>query len=79
MPPRGTRNSLAGSSTTSSTGAEAALVGGVEDTHGVDLVAEQLDPDRERRRGREDVDEAAAARELPSTGDLEHGVVAEGE
>jgi hypothetical protein len=60
-------------------GAETSLIGWVEDAHRVDLVAEQLHSDRERRRGREDVDQAAAARELATAGDLEHRVVAEGE
>ena len=60
-------------------GADAALVGRIEDAHRVDLVAEQLDPDRQRRGRREDVDQAAAARELAAAGDLQHRVVAEGE
>ncbi len=59
--------------------AETALVGRVEDAHGVDLVAEQLDPDGQRRRGREDVHEAAASREFATAGYLQHRVVAEGE
>ena len=57
-------------------GADAALVGGVEGAQGVDLVAEQLDPDRQGRRRREHVDDAAASRELAPAGDLDHGRVA---
>ena len=45
-------------------GLDTALVGGIEGAHGVDLVAEQLDPDGQGRRRREDVDDAAATREL---------------
>ena len=57
-------------------GLDAALVGGVEGAQGVDLVAEQLDPDGQRRRRREDVDDAAPARELAAAGDLDHRRVA---
>ena len=52
------------------------LVGRVEGTEAVDLVAEELDPDRQRRRRREHVDDAAPARELAAAGDLEDGGVA---
>ncbi len=45
-------------------GLDAALVGGIEGAHGVDLVTEQLDADGQRRGRREDVDDAATAREL---------------
>ena len=78
-PPGGTRNSLAGSSTTSSDRPEAALVGRIEDAHRIDLVAEELDPDRQRRGGGEDVHEAAAPGELAPAGDLEDRVVAQGQ
>ncbi len=54
-----------------------ALVGGVEGAQRVDLVAEELDPDRERQRGREDVDDAAPTGELAPTRDLGHRDVAE--
>jgi hypothetical protein len=57
--------------------ADRSLVGRVERAQGVDLVAEELDPDRQRRGRREDVDDAAASRELAAAGDLEHGRVAE--
>jgi len=78
MPSAGTRNSLAGSSATSSTGGCCAGRR-IEGPHRVDLVAEHLDPDRQRGRRREDVHEAAAAGELAAAGDLEHRIVAEGE
>ena len=45
----------------------------------LDLVAERLDADGERGRGREDVDDPAAPRELTAAGDLELRQVAEGE
>ena len=54
-----------------------ALVGRVEGAQRVDLVAERLDPDRQLRRRREDVDDAAAARELAAARDLEDRRVAE--
>ena len=60
-------------------GADAALVGRIEGSHRVDLVAEQLDPDRQRGRGREDVHESTSAGELAAAGDLENRVVAESE
>ena len=50
--------------------ADGALVRGVEGPEGVDLVAEELDPDRQRRRGREHVDDPAATSELAPAGDL---------
>ena len=53
------------------------LVGRVEGAERVDLVAEELDPDRQRRRRREDVDDAAAPRELAAAGDLGGRRVAE--
>ncbi len=46
-----------------------ALVGGVELAYRVNLVAEELDAHRVRRRRREDVDEAAAHRELAAVHD----------
>ena len=55
------------------------LVGRVEGAERVDLVAEELDPDGQRRRRREDVDETAAPRELASARDFEDGRVAEAE
>ena len=76
-PPVGSRNSLAGSSTASLDGADRPLVGRVEGAQRLDLVAEALDPDRQRLRRREDVDDAAAARELAAAGDLGHRLVAE--
>ena len=42
-----------------------ALVGGVVDAERLDLVAEELRPHRRPRRRREDVEDAAAQRELP--------------
>ena len=57
-------------------GLDAALVGRIEGAQGVDLVAEQLDPDGQGRRRREDVDDPAASRELAPAGDLDHGRVA---
>jgi hypothetical protein len=58
-------------------GPQAALVGWIEDAHGIDLVAEKLDADRQRRRRWEDIDEAAATGELSATGHLLNGFVAE--
>ena len=58
-------------------GADRPLVGRVEPPERVDLVAEELDPDRQRARRREDVDDAAAPGELAAAGDLEGGHVAE--
>ena len=46
------------------------LVGRVERAQRVDLVAEELDPDRERHRRREDVDDAAASRRLTAACDF---------
>ena len=54
-----------------------ALVGRVERPERVDLVAEELDPDRQLGRRREDVDDAAAPGELAPPRDLEHRRVAE--
>jgi hypothetical protein len=56
---------------------DGALVRRVEGAQGVDLVAEELDPDRERGRRREDVDDAASTGELAAAGDLGDGRVAE--
>ena len=71
------RNSLAGSRSTDSTGADAALVGRVEGAQRLDLVAEPLDAHGQRLAGREDVDDAAAARELAPAADLGQGLVAQ--
>ncbi len=59
--------------------ADRALVGRVEAAERVDLVAEELDPDRQARAGREDVDDPAAPGELAPAGDLDHRLVAEAE
>ena len=64
----GTRSPAAGA--TASTGANAALVGRVEGAQRLDLVTEPLDAHGQRLTGREDVDDAAAARELAPPGDL---------
>ncbi len=53
------------------------LVGRVERAQRIDLVAEELDADRQVHRWREDVHDAAAPGELAATGDLGHGRVAE--
>ena len=53
------------------------LVGRIEGAQRVDLVAEELDPDRQRQRRRKDVDDPAAPGELAATGDLGHRHVAE--
>ncbi len=58
-------------------GAEAALVGGIEHSHRVDLVAEKLDPDGQRRGRWKHVHEPAAPGELAAAGHFENGVVAE--
>ena len=58
-------------------GPEAALVGRVEDPHRIDLVAEHLDPDGQRRSRREDVDEAAAPGKLAPAGHFGDRVIAE--
>ncbi len=50
--------------------ADAPLVGRIERAERVDLVTEELDPDRQRQRRREDVDDPAATRRLAATGDL---------
>ena len=57
--------------------ADRALVGRVEGAQRIDLVAEELDPDRQRQRRREDVDDAAAPRQLAAAGDLGDRHVAE--
>ena len=57
--------------------ADRPLVGRIEEPDRVDLVAEQLDPDRELSRWREEVDEAAAAGHLAAPGDLEDRLVAQ--
>ena len=61
-PPAGSRNSDAGRSTRALDRADRPLVGRVERAQRVDLVAEELDPDRQRQRRREDVDDAAPPR-----------------
>ncbi len=53
------------------------LVRWVEGPQRVDLVAEELDPDGQWRRRREDVDDAAATGKLAATGDLERRRVAQ--
>ena len=53
------------------------LVGRVEATERVDLVAKEVDPDRQRLAGREDVDDAAAPGELAATGDLGGRLIAQ--
>ena len=58
-------------------GPHGSLVGGIECAEGVDLVTEELDPDGERGRRREDVDDAAAAGELATTRHLSGGRIAE--
>ena len=55
------------------------LVGRVEGPQRIDLVAEELDADRQRQRWGEDVDDAAALRELATPGHLEDRHVAESE
>ncbi len=55
---------------------DAPLVGRIERTKGVDLVAEELDPDGERGGRREHVHDAAATRKLTSARDLEDRRVA---
>ena len=56
-----------------------ALVGRVERAQRVDLVAEELDPDRQRHRRREDVDDPAATGEFAPAGHLRDRHVAEAE
>ena len=56
-----------------------ALVGRVEGPQRVDLVPEELEPDRQRARRREHVDDAAPAGELTAAGHLDRRDVAEGE
>ena len=46
------------------------LIGRVERAKGIDLVTEELDPDRQRHRRREDVHDAATSGELTTAGDL---------
>ena len=69
-PPWGARNSDAGRRIASLERPDGPLVGRVEGAQRVDLVAEELDPDGQGRGRREDVDEAAASRELAAAGDL---------
>ncbi len=57
--------------------AHGSLIGRVERPQRVDLVAEELEPDRQREGRREDVDDAAPARELAPAGDFEDGDVPE--
>ena len=56
---------------------DAALVGRVERAERLDLVAEPFQAHGQWLAGREAVDDAAAPRDLPSAGDLGHGLVAE--
>ena len=58
-------------------GPDGPLVGRVEPPDRVDLVAEEVDPDRERLAGWEHVDDPTASSELATTGDLERRLVAE--
>ena len=58
-------------------GVKTALVGGIEGPHRVDLVAEELDPNGQRRGRWEYVDEPSAPGELTATGHFEDGVVTE--
>jgi len=53
------------------------LVGRVERPQRVDLVAEELDPDRQRHRWREDIHDPAAAGEFATAGNLRDGRIAE--
>ncbi len=53
------------------------LVGRIEGAERVDLVAEELDPDRQLHRRREHIDDAAATRELAPAGDLGDRAIAE--
>ena len=76
-PPAGSRNSDAGSRTADSTVPTVRWSVGSNDAQRIDLVAEELDPDRQRHRRREDVDDAAAPRELAAAGDLGDRHVAE--
>ena len=76
-PPAGTGTPTRAGAPRRSTLPVVALVGRVEGPERVDLVAERLDANRELRRGREDVDDAAAARELAAAGDLEDRLVAQ--
>src|SRR4029079_16995599 len=55
------------------------LVRRIEGPQRVDLVPEELDPNRQRRGRREDIDETAPAGELATSGDLGRRSVAEGE
>src|SRR6185369_197891 len=59
--------------------ADRALIGRIEGAQRVDLVAEELDPDREGRGRREDIDDPAASGELATPGNLARGRVAETE
>src|SRR5204862_6998180 len=56
---------------------DGSLVGRVECPQRIDLVAEELDADRQCRRRRKDIDDSAAAGELAPTSDLGGGCVAE--
>ena len=57
--------------------ANGALIGRIERAQRVDLVPEELEPDRQRQGRREDVDDAAPAGELAPPGDFEDGDVAQ--
>ena len=59
--------------------ADGSLVGRIERPERVDLIAEELDPDGQRGRGREHVDDPPASGELAATGDLSRGRVAQSE
>src|SRR5213078_3964529 len=50
--------------------ADGPLVGRIESAERVDLVAEEFDPDRQRRRGREHVDDPTPPGELAAPRDL---------
>ncbi len=69
-------NSDAGSREAEIHRAAAPLVGRVEGSQGVDLVTEPLDPDGHGLPGREDVDDAAAPRELAAAADLGYVLIA---
>ena len=56
--------------------ADRSLIGRIERAKRLDLVPEELDPDRQRQRWREHVDDPAASGELATAGDLEDRDVA---
>jgi hypothetical protein len=59
--------------------ADSPLVGRVEGAERIDLVPEEFDPGGQRRRRREDIDDAAAPGELAAAGDLGDRDIAETE